>query len=107
METHVLKQEILLVPFSFSLKQLCEKNVSGNRRNLSQAEQLEEACWNGLLEELLGDIIKKSVCGRRLGLWQMHIGEYLLELELCNYQQPSEMHLSINPEIFMEAKNYN
>src|SRR4051794_15801873 len=107
METNILKQEILLVPSAFSTKHLCEKNISDNRRHLSQAEQLEEACWNGLLHDLLGNLIEKSASGKRLSLWQIHIGKYLLELELCNYPQPNLKHHSINPYFFMETKHYN
>ena len=107
METNIQKQKILLVTSAFSTKHLCEKNASDNRRNLSHAEQLEEACWNGILDELLGDIIEKCASGKRLGLWQIYLGEYLLELELCNYPQPNLKHFSINPDFFMETKYYN
>ena len=107
METIILKQEILLVTSAFSKKQLCEKNAPDNHRHLSHAEQLEEACWNGLLDELVGDIFEKNASGKRLGLWQIHIGQYLLELELCNYPQPNLMHFSINPDFFMKTKHYN
>ena len=107
METNILKQEILLVPSAFSSKQLCEKNASDKCRHLSQAEQLEEACWNGLLDELLGDIIERCASGKRLNLWQIHMGEYLLEVELCNYPQPNVRQLSINPEFFMKTICYN
>ena len=107
MEANIIKQEILLVTFSFTTKQLCEKNTPDNRRSLSPAEQLEEACWNGLLDELLGDIIQKCDSGKRLSLWQIYVGKYLLELELCDYPQPNDRYLSINTWLFIDTLIFN
>ena len=58
MNTDVLQQEILLLTgTTFSQRQLCENDLKDDRNNLSESEKLEEACWAGLLDELLPEII--------------------------------------------------
>jgi len=101
MKTDIIKQEILLVITAFSQKELCEKDVPENFRPQSQAEELEAACWNGLIDELLGGIIEISASGKRLSLWDIQRGKSLLNIELCDYPQLIEKHLSINPYIFL------
>ncbi len=88
-------------------KKLWKKNAPESLRHIPQAEQLEEACWNGLMDDLLGDIIERSASGKRLSLWRIRQGESLLEIDLCDYQQPIEKYLSINPRFFMQAIFYN
>jgi hypothetical protein len=85
---------------AFSQKELCEKNVPENFRPLSPAEELEEACWNGLSAELLAGIIEKTFCGR-LCIWNIYQGSLFLEIELCDYPQITDKHLSVDPYIFL------
>jgi hypothetical protein len=101
MKTDIIKQEILLVITTFSRKELCEKNGQQNLHHQSHAEQLEEACCNGLLDELLSGIVEISASGKRLSLWDIQQGKSLLKIELCDYPQIIEKHLSINPHIFL------
>lgn len=107
MTKDISKQEILLVTTAFSKKSFCQRNSPERNSSLSASEQLEEACWNGLLDDLLGDIIERSETGRRLSVWQIRQGEAFIEVELCDYPQALEKHLSINPYIFEPSMNYN
>jgi hypothetical protein len=101
MKEDILKQEILLVISTFSHNDLCEKNEVQHLCHPSHAEQLEEACWNGLLDELLIGIIDRSVSGERLSLWHIQQANSFLEIELCNYPQLAEKHFSIDPYVFL------
>ena len=66
MKTIITQQEILLMTGSnFFQHQLCEKNEQERSSNMSQKEKLEEACWNGMLDELLPGIIEKSSSDRK------------------------------------------
>ncbi|WP_026260361.1 hypothetical protein [Segetibacter koreensis] len=60
---------------SFFHSHLHEMNTLDSDSNLSADEQLEEACWNGLLNELFYGIIQKSLCDENLFLWQVEIKE--------------------------------
>lgn len=107
MKADIVKQEILLVITSFHHKELCKKNAPEDSRHDSFAEQLEEACWNGLLDELLGGIVKKNESGERLSLWHIQQGKFFLELELCNYPQATEKQLSIDPYVLLSVMPQN
>jgi hypothetical protein len=99
----IIQQEILLVTHStLSKKQLCEKDRISGIDFLSEAEQLEEACWNGLLSEMLPGIITKSVSGKQLPLWQIRQGVSLLKIELGESIPFFEKECSINPFWFLE-----
>ena len=53
MKTAPIQQEILLMTGTkFSAREWAEKNVE-DQNKLSATEQLEDACWNGLLHEML------------------------------------------------------
>ena len=84
-----------------SKKELCEKIAHKNLRNQSYADQLEEACWNGLLDELLEGIIENTASGKRPCLWHTQQRVSFLELELCDDLQFTERYLSIDPYSFL------
>ena len=91
----------------FSKKELCEKKASNSFRHQSSADQLEEACWNGLLDEWLDSIIEKTTSGKRLCLWHIQQGKSFLEIELCDDPQFTEKYLSIDPYSFLPVMEQN
>jgi hypothetical protein len=103
MNTNILQQEVLLLTgTTFSQRQLCENNPNEDRGHLSETEKLEEACWAGLLDELLPEIIKN----KKLCLWKIGDSEFSLQIELSEY--PSmEKQFSINPYYFLRTIGYN
>jgi hypothetical protein len=103
MNTDILQQEILLLTgTTFSQRELCENDPNKDRGYLSETEKLEEACWAGLLDELLPEIITN----KKLCLWQIGDSEFSLQIELSEY--PSrEKRFSINPYYFLKTTNYN
>jgi hypothetical protein len=107
MKTTIIKQEILLLINPFSQKELCEKNPSNNLNNQSYADQLEAACWNGLLDELLDNILEKTDSGKRLCLWHTQQRASFVGLELCDAPQFTERHLSIDPYSFLPIAIHN
>ena len=103
MNTNILQQEILLLTgTAFSQRQLCKNDPKDDRNNLSESEKLEEACWAGLLEELLPEIItNKNLC-----LWQIGDSEFSLQIELSEYPS-TEKQFSVNPYYFLRTTQYN
>lgn len=98
------QQEILIMTnTTFSKMQLCEKDMPEGNQNLSRTEQIEEACWNGLLHEMLPGIVAKSAEGKRLYLWNIRHGETYLQLELCEQPQLIDQYFSIDPYAFMST----
>src|SRR5690349_3520282 len=101
MNTEIIKQEILLMVAPFSSYEFCETNAPKIFRHESFEAQLEKACWNGLLDELLNGIVEKTSSGKRLCIWNIHKEKSFLEIELCNHLYTAEKYLSVNPYIFL------
>ena len=108
MKTNSTQQEILLMTnTSFSQRQLCEKDIPESNKYFSRTEQLEDACWNSLLDEMLPGIIEKSSNGKRLHLRQIRPAKSFLEIELCEYPLQIEQAFSINPYTFLPTAFYS
>jgi hypothetical protein len=101
MKTAIIKQEILLMIKAFSKKELCARDASKSFHHQSCAEQLEEACWNGLLDELLSGIIEKAPAEKRPCIWRVQQGKSFIEIELCNAPEATDKCLSVDPYIFL------
>lgn len=107
MKTNSVQQEILLLTnTSLTQNSLFEKNALENNENTTYAEQLEVACWNGMLDEMLPGIVAKSVTGESLYLWEILQGMSFLDIELCEYPQIKDMAFSINPYAFLATVCY-
>lgn len=104
MKTNSIQQEILLnTAASFSKKDWCEKNAE--EAPVSEREQLERACWNGVFWELLPEIMtnsRKSMC-----LWQINELKSFIQLDLGEYPTPKENYYSINPYVSLAARSNN
>ena len=81
MKTKSTQQEILLMTGTkFSAREWAEKNVE-DKNKLSATEQLEDACWNGLLDEMLPELVQKTAEGKKLFLWHE-----IRRVALCFYR---------------------
>ena len=108
METNSTHQEILLLTGSaFAARQYSEKDDFGNPNPLSPADQLQAACWNGLLPALLPEIMEPATPGKPLFLWQVYETTAFLELELGENPDGKDRYLSIDPYSFMSTEIYN
>jgi hypothetical protein len=90
---------------SFSSRHWYEK-VDGDDR-LSQKEQLQEACWNGLLVEMLPEICKKPENNQKLIVWRIREAMSFLELDLGEFLTNKEQQYSIDPYCFLAMQSYN
>jgi len=108
MESSFTKQEILLLTgTSFSSRQWCEKDASEERKMLTEKERLEEACWYGLVKEMLPELFRKIEDEKKMFLWQISEGNSFLELDLGETPFEKDRFYSIDPYEFLGAKNYN
>lgn len=103
----IIQQEILLMTgTSFSSRQCWQKNEDG-QKCLSEIELLQEACWNGLLKQMLPEICKHSDENKRLYLWQVKENKSCLEIELSELPEQFDKNFSIDPYSFMLLKLMN
>jgi hypothetical protein len=108
MEHHSTQQEVLLVTGSgFANRQYCEKDGTENAKNLSQPEKLKEACWNGLLKDMLPELFFLTRPDAKLFLWQMRECQNVLALEMAEEPCEIDYYASIDPYCFMEMQGFS
>jgi hypothetical protein len=105
METNTTLQEILLMTnTTFSSRQWYDKDDLAKSRQMSEKERLEEACWNGLLSEMLPEISEPS---ETLHIWQVKEGASFLDVELSEFPAEKDNHFSIDPYCFLRVQSAN
>ena len=101
MKAQSTQQEILLITGTkFSEREWAEKIVE-DKNKLSATEKLEDACWNGLLDEMLPELIQKTEDGKKLFLWNVRNCKSFLEIELSDSSPVIERENSIDPYLFV------
>ena len=92
---------------SLSKRNLCEtKDSNTNARPFSNIERLEQACWDGMLEEFLPGLVE-CVEGKTLLLWEIQTANSFLHIDLCDRPCFSQKERSIDPYLFINHLYYN
>ncbi len=105
MNPQTIHQEVLIFTnTTFSHKALCRNN--GSNRKISPVEELEEAFWNGLLNELVPEIML-SLRHPEMIIWGVHAGKYYLFIDLADSIGTTESRLSIDPHLLLSEINMN
>ena len=105
MNTNSTQREILLMTgTSYLSKEWCGKDES--KSQLSSKEMLEEACWNGLLKDIIPELFRKEE-ESNLYLWQIKSGSSFLELEFGEYPDEKDKYFSIDPYSFLGLQSEN
>jgi hypothetical protein len=106
MERNATQKEILLMTgTSFSSRNYTDKTGTDHTGALSERERLEEACWNGLLKEILPEIF--NLTDKKLYLWQIREADAFIELELGEAPPVKENQFSLDPYSFLQATPFN
>jgi hypothetical protein len=101
------QQEVLLITSSrFASRQYHEKDIAESLKNLSHEERLKEACWNGLLKEMLPELFFMT-WNAKLYLWQMREAQHFLALEMSEAPVDIDYHSSIDPYCFMAIQGFS
>ena len=106
MKEKYIQQEIMFfLNNKFSQNLLCEKNESKDKPAASAREQMADACWNGLLADLLPEISIK-VDNKPITIWEVQEAQnsFLLQLGTLSVFSADD---SINPYRFMLEDRYN
>lgn len=86
----------------FAAREWAEKKEE-DKNQFSQDEKLEDACWNGLLNEMLPEIMQTSWQGKNLNLWKVQRCNSFLQIELSDSNPLFEKHSSIDPYYFVPS----
>ena len=105
MKPQYVRQEVLIFTnTTLSQKALCRKNSSN--KNSSAIEELVEAFWNGLLNELVPEIMA-SALHPKMVIWGVHEGRFYLLIDLAENPGAIESKLSIDPYLLSSEINMN
>jgi hypothetical protein len=106
MKTNSTQREILLVTNnSFAQREWCSKQTDHDK-NITAQEQMEEACANGLIVEILPELFE-TIEDKKLYLWQMRPCFSFLQLEYGEFPLAIENSTSIDPHNSLSCMFYN
>ena len=106
MATNATQQEILFMTGTSFSSRLCYE-MDGDTGRLSQKQQLEEACWNGMLGEMLPELHLNPSPFQRMIVWKIREALSFLELDLGEFPVNKDQQLSIDPYCFLAGQSYN
>jgi len=106
-KNYVQLEVLLMTGTHFLAGNWIKKDDHSAGRQPSETEQLQEACWNGLLEVMLPEVLIKPADDGILYLWDVKEAQAFLELELSEIPLPIDRRLSITPHSFLCFQNYN
>ncbi len=103
MEKIIQQQILLFIGTHFSSRQCFQ----GRKReeNFSEADELQEACWNGLLKEMLPEICEAD--DKNLYLWEIKENKTSIDIEIGELPDEVDDFSSIDPYAFVETVSLN
>ena len=102
MEPQVINQEILLFTgSSFCSRKFCRGNNDQSNTDHSPIEELEKACWDGMLCEMLPELVGNSLQHRNSYIWNTASGVNFLCINLGIGLTTIEKQTSIDPYFFL------
>lgn len=108
MKNLFIQHEILLVTnTSYYKKHLIEPHGNADDTGISQARELEKACWNGFIDHLLSGVMEGNLVATGLTLMHTRPGKAILKIELASYSVALEKCRSIDSVFFLTAVNAN
>ena len=96
-----IQQEILLLTGTNFSSRHCYEKDDNNQNHLTEKEQLEEACWNGRLPDILPEIYENTDGNKKLYLWQIRETRSFIEIELGELPEAIDKYSSIDPYSFL------
>ena len=102
----IIQQQILLCTGThFSSRQCWQKLNPGKQHLYSEADRLQDACWNGMLKEMLPEVCNEN--DKDLYLWQIRENKYAIDIEIGQMPAEVEPQFSIDPYSFIESVCFN
>ena len=108
MEQQITNQEILLITgSSFYSSQSCKRDDGETNNGLSSMEELEKACWDGMLHEMLPELVGNYSAHAASFIWNTASGVNFLCVNISSSPAPPDKKTSIDPYYFLGAPNNN
>jgi len=101
---HVHQEVLIFTNTTLSQKALCRKNSSN--KNSSAIEELKEAFWDGLLNELVPEIMHLTLHPKMV-IWGVYAEKLYLLIDLANGPGMADSIHSIDPHLLSSEINMN
>lgn len=101
---HVHQEVLIFTTTALSQRTLYRKDSSG--KDSSPIEEMEEAFWDGFLNELVPEIMP-STQNIKLVIWGVYAGEFYLLVDLAESPGIPEPVFTIDPNLLLSIKNLN
>ena len=98
-QTTVQNEVLVILNSSFAQRNWCKLEDETDKA-LSSEQKLEEACVNGLIQDLVPEAFTVKT-KNKIFLWQVHVGVSFVQLELGELPAALEKKSSIDPNNFM------
>lgn len=106
MLNEIHQQEIVLAFNSgFLSKIYFEKCNAGSSDIFIELEKIEEACWNGLLEEVLPEIFTMDIYARPLYIWTIREYNSVMEIDMGECPSEKDSFFCIDPYKFLANRS--
>jgi len=102
-----VREILLVINTSFAKRQLCERDTHTGYNHPDPAEQLAEACWNGLLNEMLPRTMRAPSCTVKLFCWQVEVKKSCLHICMGVCSPDMEMEFTLDPYLFLCVQKMN
>jgi len=108
MKTQSNHHEILFFTgTSLASRQLADTRENSNGRTFSAIEELEKACWNGIIHEMFPEILSSFYPRCQSFLWHVLAGKNFLYINIGPNPVTAEHDTSIDPYFFMMTVSEN
>lgn len=108
MKTEIIQHEILLLMSSgFCKRQFCSKNENDQGRKLSPGEELEKACWDGMLYEMFPEIMESFSARCERFIWNIMSGKHYLRICLGPAPATLKSETTIDPYYYVLSYSEN
>ena len=102
---HSIREILLFTGTRFSKKEFCEKKE--NQTIASSMEQLEKACWAGMLFEMLPEITVDPLQQKENFIWNVMSAHHFIRVCLGPTPAIPGGETSIDPYFFLLATSFN
>lgn len=101
MKPQTTHHEIMLFTGTrFASREFCSREENNSRTN-SASEELEKACWAGMLSEMLPEIVGSSIEKTESFIWNIVSGKNYLYITMGPHPQVPDSETSIDPYYMM------
>ena len=108
MFNEIHQQEILLACNSQFFSKIYFDKCNESSSDISMEwEKIEEACWNGLLEEVLPEIFTMVIFVRPIYVWKIREYNSIMEIDMGEYPARKDNYFTIDPYKFLAIGRMN